>query len=468
MSPILAFLSYLALFIVFIIKMSNKKTTTKLYGRTLKLTQNIQGEMTFIPKNYTYKRIYKFISLTLIGLLMLLILLPNYISITEAQRPTVKVKWVIHSNPTKYDESAHSVCEAGDYIYIIGDQAIGAMWYVRIEMRLKSDGSLVKVWASEDYTLHDCVIVNDKLYVTGDSFDILVFDLDLNLLTYKKRDIPGKAMSSVFYKNYLYIAGWEDVGWYGLLVDRGWRVEKWKIEELTLVKEYTINPTEVWWDMALTVGVNPVTEQVWVVGYDEDGFRIDILDLDLNLIKVVRSFLWNKSYNIDFDEDGNAYICGWMFVAKFDKEGNEVVTRSNSHNGCRLLYANGLIYVGTTEGVISSDKHILFIYDKNLTQLNMITLGHYWFSRASFIHGKAAFDGKNLYIAGYDARPGDYEWTIYSISLTSTEDSAISLIWWIVIIIAATATLSLVFLWIKRKHKRIRIKTKPKIPPPPI
>jgi hypothetical protein len=448
--------------------MSNKKATMSLHKRTLKWTQNIQGEITFIPKNYTCKRIYKFISLTLVGLLMVLILLPNYISITEAQRPTVKVNWVIHSNPTKYDESAHSVCEAGDYIYIIGDQAIGAMWYVRIEMRLKSDGSLVKVWASEDYTLHDCVIVNDKLYVTGDSFDILVFDLDLNLLTYKKRDIPGKAMSSVFYKNYLYIAGWEDVGWYGLLVDRGWRVEKWKIEELTLVKEYTINPTEVWWDMALTVGVNPVTEQVWVVGYDEDGFRIDILDLDLNLIKVVRSFLWNKSYNIDFDEDGNAYICGWMFVAKFDKEGNEVVTRSNSHNGCRLLYANGLIYVGTTEGVISSDKHILFIYDKNLTQLNMITLGHYWFSRASFIHGKAAFDGKNLYIAGYDARPGDYEWTIYSISLTSTEDSAISLIWWIVIIIAATATLSLVFLWIKRKHKRIRIKTKPKIPPPPI
>jgi hypothetical protein len=447
--------------------MFNKKTMVRFHGKTLILIQKIQEETAFISESYTYKHTYKPFSLMLVGLLIVLILLLNHISITEAQSPTVKVNWVIHSNPTKYDEFAYSVCEAGDYIYIVGDQNDNA----RIEMRFKSNGSLVKAWSSEDfYILTDCIIVNGKLYVVSGNWDILVFDLNLNLLKFKLGRIDRLAKSINYFNNYLYIAGWEVVdggGMWEIPQDRGWRVEKREIENLTSVKEYTINPTLVSWDLVFTAGINPVTEQVWVVGYERKGFRVEILDLDLNPLKVFGSDMWSEGYNIDFDEDGNAYICGWTFAAKYDKDGNEVVVRRMFYHNYKLKYVNGLIYVGAQE-LGSSDKHILFIYDKNLTQLNMITLGHYWFSKAGFIHGKVAFDGKNLYMIGYDKRPGDYEWTIYSISISPTEDSAISLIRWIVIIIATTATLSLVFLWFKRKHKSIRIKTKPRVPPPPI
>jgi hypothetical protein len=409
---------------------------------------------------------YNFTLLILIGLLLILIT-SLYSQIVEAQTPTIKVNWVVHSNPTGYSDLAHSVCEAKDYIYVVGDQSGERYDYARIEMRFKSNGSLVKAWASEDFVpLTDCIIINDKLYVVNKDWDILVFDLNLNLLTFKLGSVNAAATSITHYGNYLYIAGWEVLGWYGIFEDRGWRIEKWEIENLTFVKEYTINPTLGVWDLVYVLGINPVTEQIWVVGED-NSFRVEILDLHLNYIKTIRNKLWSEGYGIDFDEEGNVYISGFTFIVKYDKYGNEVKSIRGNLRYTKLLYSNNLIYVAATE--ILKEKHILIVYDANLNEINKRILGSY--EGGWSYYGKMAFDGKNLYLAGDDFKLYyDREWTIYSITFSSTEgsgeDFTTSLILWAVISVVAIVTL--VFIWFKLKHKRIRIKTKPRIPPPPV
>jgi hypothetical protein len=411
---------------------------------------------------------YNFTLLILIGLLSILIT-SLYSQIVEAQTPTIKVNWVVHSNPTGYSDFTFGICEAKDYIYVVGGQSGERYDYARIEMRYKSNGTLVKAWASEDFLpLTDCIIINDKLYAVNKDWDILVFDLSLNLLKFKLGSVDAAATSITHYGNYLYIAGWEVLGWYGIFEDRGWRIEKWEIESLTFVKEYTINPTLGVWDLVFVHGINPVTEQIWVVGED-NSFRVEILDLDLNYIKTIRNKLWSDAYGIDFDEEGNVYISGFTFIVKYDKYGNEVKSIRGNLRYTKLLYANNLIYVAATE--ILKEKHILIVYDANLNEINKKILGSY--EGGWNYYGKMAFDGKNLYIAGDDyTLYYDREWTIYSITFSSTEgsgeDFATSLILWAVISVVATVTLSLVFIWFKRKHKRIRIKTKPRVPPPPV
>jgi hypothetical protein len=60
----------------------------------------------------------------------------------------------------------------------------------------------------------------------------------------------------------------------------------------------------------IVVGVNPITKQVWVAGGDDEGFRVEILDLELNPLKTIRNKSLGNAYSIDFDRDGNAYIGG--------------------------------------------------------------------------------------------------------------------------------------------------------------
>jgi hypothetical protein len=395
---------------------------------------------------------YKFTSLILLGFLLLFLIIPSHhISIAEAQSsPVIKVNWRVHSNPTNYDNAAFSICESGDYIYIVGNQGSNA----RVEMRFKSDGSLVNVWTSKYFfRLYDCIITNDKLYIVGIPWSLLVFDLDLNPLTFEYRSVSDIAYSIQFYNNHVYIAGLKVTERYDLL----WGIEKWGIEDLTLVKEYTLGLASL--NSQLAVNINPVTKQLWAIGdYDENEgsfFEVKILDLDLKLIKVIRKdTIGLKSYAISFDEEGNAYIGGYRFIAKYDKDGNEVATMKVPYFADKITYIKGYLFIAATEKIQNRFRHVLYVYDKNLNLIDRVILSHDVNATAIFNIGRMAFDGKNLYIAGYDNEPGNERWVIYSVSIFA-ESERFNMIYLIIGIAIATAIVTILIILIRRKLSKL-------------
>jgi hypothetical protein len=415
---------------------------------------------------------YKFISLLLVAFLLFLITLSYYTSIAESQDLTIKVNWRVHSNPTDSNDIANAVCEAGDYIYVVGEQDKGvARSDARIEMRFNSNGSLVKAWTSKGfYKLFDCVATNNKLYVIGYPWDLLVFDLNLRLLSFERKFISYEnvfiASSIQAYDNHVYIGGTKITKANNFL----WRIEKWRIENLTLVKGYTSEPSLGNGTVA-TIEVNPVTKQLWAGGvYYKEGkglsFKVEILDLDLNPIKVIKKDDVGDAYAISFDEEGNAYIGGYKFIAKYDKNGNEIKIKKVPYYVAKISYIKGYLFIGATEDIQNLFRHVLYVYDKNLNQIEKIVLSLDINEDSELYPGKMIFDGKNLYIAGYSYSGFDTEWVIYSISiskssLTTNPNTTTSLptispeefnIMYLIIGIAiATAIVSILIILIRRK-----------------
>jgi hypothetical protein len=351
-------------------------------------------------------------------------------------------------------------------------------------MRLKSNGSLVKeAIIDKDIMLYDCIIINDRLYAVSISWDILVFDLNLNLLSIVKRRAYnlGLVFSTTSYNNYLYIAG------------SGWRIEKWRIDDLVLVKEYVLKPDSGKYD-AHDIGINPATEQIWVIGEEVyyNSFRAEILDLDLNLLKVIGEngtpkasgplfylFIIFKEIVITFSEDGYAYIGGGQSIFKYDKDGNMVRLKMTSHWNNKLLYANGYLYVAGEEFIEGYFRPVLYIYDRELNQIDRIILSWDLNVRASFLWSDMIFDGKSLYITGWEDRKGYWGWILCTVTIVEGTSNVTSenlkqpkclipsalaeswatmpLVWYIIGIAVTVIIITLSLLWIKRKHKRTKL-----------
>jgi hypothetical protein len=309
---------------------------------------------------------------------------------------------------------AYSVCETGNYIYVIEEleNRTQALYYPRVEMRSKQDGSLVKEFNSslqsyqEPYNLrlYDCIIAEDKLYIAGSWFDWIMFDLNLNLLDYVHRGLTGYVSSIIYYDGHLYRVGF-------VYVDNKnsvWKIEKWSAKYGTLVKEYTSDPTPVV-DYAYSAGINPVTKQLWVLGqanvFGEGGSRarIEILDLGLNKVKVIERNE-DEATAVAFDEEGYAYISGTFFlngfIAKYDKYGKEVAIIKRGLMYQQLLYANGFLYAAAWQYRENANyAHTLNVFDRNLNLIEEMRLSEDDMY-ALLKTGKMAFDGRNLFVAG--------------------------------------------------------------------
>ena len=358
--------------------------------------------------------IHRLVAVVAMTLLIVLSLLPEYATISEAKSSVVKLNWKVFSNVTNMHNFSYSVCETGNYIYVIEEleNRTQALYYPRVEMRSKQDGSLVKEFNSslqsyqEPYNLrlYDCVIAEDKLYIAGSWFDWIMFDLNLNLLDYVHRGLRGYVSSIIYYDGYLYRVGFVYVN----EKDSFWRIEKLSAKYGTLVKEYTSDPTPVV-DYAYSSGINPVTKQLWVVGkanvFGEGGSRarIEILDLDLNKVKVIERNE-DEATAVAFDEEGYAYISGTFFlngfIAKYDKYGKEVTTIKRGLMYQQLLYANGFLYAAAWQYRVNANyAHTLNVFDRNLNLIEEIRLSEDDMY-ALLKTGKMAFDGRNLFLAG--------------------------------------------------------------------
>ena len=358
--------------------------------------------------------IHRLVAVVAMTLLIVLSLLPEYATISEAKSSVVKLNWKVFSNITNMHNFAYSVCETGNYIYVIEEleNETQALYYPRVEMRAKQDGSLVKEFNSnlqsykEPYNLrlYDCIIAEDKLYIAGSWFDWIIFDLNLNLLDYVHRGLTRYVSSILYYDGHLYRVGF-------VYVDNKnsvWKIEKWSAKDGTLVKEYTSDPTPVA-DETYSAGINPVTKQLWVVGnanlFGEGGSRarIEILDLDLNRVKVIERYE-DIATAVAFDEEGYAYISGTIFlngfIAKYDKYGKEVAIIKRALMYQQLLYANGFLYAAAWQYRENANyAHTLNVFDRNLNLIEEIRLSEDDMY-ALLKTGKMAFDGRNLFLAG--------------------------------------------------------------------
>jgi hypothetical protein len=226
------------------------------------------------------------------------------------------------------------------------------------------------------------------------------------------------------------------------------------------------------------IAINPVTKHLWIVGYVHSvewqltppvlrefyRCRVEILDLNLNPVKEDNFPSMIPCQGVDataiaFDEEGYAYIIGSRSNAinKYNMHG-EWVAYEVKFFARRILYTNGYLYVITFEDY----EPALRVLDREWNRRPKMPLGleavsnlrdrigtlrsqgynwewEAWMHKIpSSLEGRAAFDGRNLYIVAglytievreqktlnttkYEPimKPG--AWFIYSIAVTLEE-----------------------------------------------
>lgn len=352
-----------------------------------------------------------------------------------------RVVWFRSSNPSNGWDIAYAVCEKNEYVYVVGvNQRHGhhAGYEIRVENRFKNNGEPANIQVynlSVSDIVYDCVIVGDYLYIVGSSYRdrdrswlILAVNLDLDLVRYvfsNPSEQPDVAIAVSVYGDHLYVGGVEMLGG-----DCRWRIEKRNLEDLSLIDEYISNPTDSC-DVVSDVRVNSITGDVWVIGYEELRCRkcvarLEILDPDLKLVKVLRPFTGCFKQSLTFDYEGNSYISG-VNVLKVSRLGEGLF---NSDVPARLgvAWINGNLYSFDIDVVEGGWMPVVYMLDQNLQlkdqwkinlRLNSSLYATSCVSTAFPVFGEPSTDGRNMYLVGTigDPSTGDTHWIIYSINV---------------------------------------------------
>jgi len=240
---------------------------------------------------------------------------------------SAQVKWAQHINPTSGIDYGYGTCLFGNYLVVVGSAGDSPF----LALLDRENGNVVKTWSRGSGAFTNCVAVGDKLYVVGNVkegdwyYQIYVFDKNLNVLI--RVGVYAGFEDIVYQGGYFYIGGrtWKYFGGQYRLV---WYIEK-RTSDLSLVayrEIYDVN----WEDSdVLNIGVNPVTGDVWAVGYYTVGGidrpLVAILDKDLNLKRLIQFPNYTGFFGgICFDNEGNTYVSGNNTTVKFDKNGNYI------------------------------------------------------------------------------------------------------------------------------------------------
>jgi len=316
------------------------------------------------------------------------------------------VNWVQYINPTDRDDIADGVCLFGEYLAVMGE-ADDRYFVVLLD---RATGEVVKTWVGESFGwFKNCLSVGDRLYAVGRD-KLYIFDGGLNVVKVVEAD--GRPQALAFDGDYLYLVGYS-------LGGRVWlekrTLDLYLIDYMVFYREWDV-PHD-YHSYAYDIAVNPATGELWVVGeYDllnrtaSTGFQyyslLVIFDRGLNVRRVVEYPRGHENYldallGICFDEEGNAYVVGWRGVAKFDKDGN-VMAVNRGVGGLKIACVGGRVYVFGEKEVDYYDRHVLYVFDKELNLMGEYVLSMGVRGYSFFSTGKPAFDGGSLYVAGFD------------------------------------------------------------------
>ena len=164
-------------------------------------------------------------------------------------------------------------------------------------------------------------------------------------------------------------------------MNREWFLLKVNPGDLSIINTYKSNPSD--WDDIISIGVNPVDNEIWLVGIMSGSFgvggRVGILSRDLTLIT---SANFNSvCHHITFDELGYAYIICGSETLKMSSN-LDIVTRKNidilPSYGKKILYSNGYLYLVASKrfGFVGPevDRHVVMRLSKDLDVVDELVL----------------------------------------------------------------------------------------------
>ena len=373
--------------------------------------------------------------------IVVLIILTLMLSLTfqnpvraESNYPNIyiTVDWVKYANPSTGMDQAYGVCGVGDVIYIIGSAQKSLIDYsFRIEMRNKSTGELIKIWElnpSDDMDeLFNCIIIGDKLYAVGYEYSgaggwfdyqwsIVELDLQLNLVknvTINPTDGDDKAISLVSDGSYLYVVGFKSISsLYG--EDTAWFIAKLDLTTLDTVKTVEFNPSEDE-DRVSDIGINPITQELWVVGGNRSYAQLLILDKDLSIVKSkVFTEYWGEGYSIVFDGEGYGYLVAEFATYKLSPSGENISLEAIG--GYKALVAFNKLFIGDTV-YLTGARQALHILDLRPSVIKTVVLDNTTETESYFAIGRMYYSDGRIYIAGYESNGEDYTWVIYCVSI---------------------------------------------------
>ncbi len=296
--------------------------------------------------------------------------------------------WISASVPGE----AVNICSTDTHLYVVGYAYDVQTWrlVIRIEVRDKASGQLVKTYTEPGDLINSCVAIGGRLYL-GRWFRISVYDPEPRRVDEIEPSEganpprgPGHPLLQITRLatdgSHLYVGG--------VVVGHG------RGPLQSFIHKRSLNLTllgERYFNLTLSgVGVNPATGHVWAVGGAAEGNRsvwiVLILDQNLNTVREARPGEEGWPYGVVFDDEGSAYVYGPGGVVKMSKDG-DVVSRAEGHYQ-RVLYSGGRLYL--------TRCNQLAVYDKNLKPLYTLE------TPLDTVNG-IAVEGGRIYLAGQKA-----------------------------------------------------------------
>jgi len=329
------------------------------------------------------------------------------------------IKWVQYVKPSKMHDNGRSVCILGDYVAVVGS-AGGDEFLALLD---RETGEVARTWKGNIGVLTNCLSFGNRLYVTSEEF-VYIFDETLNITD--KAVGRYTSVTSNGRQIYLGTVYREDVG--GDSEEKLiFRIEK-RDSELNLVG-YKHFYFKSWiYSYVYDLAINPATGDVWAVGSvwnNEHKKRSLLIIFDASL-KVKRAIDYPEGdtnigviKGVCFDEVGYAYGVGEDGIAKFDKSGG-VVAVSKKLSGWKIACIGDKVYVFNDPMIEGYKRHTLYVLDRELNLLDEIALSKVK-AYSYFILGRPAFDGRSLYVAGYDYALGMSRIVVYAIDVAESK-----------------------------------------------
>jgi hypothetical protein len=427
--------------------------------------------------------IYSFQGKIIVTALILLLLFTQAVNKIGAQKETSELKllWIQYGP----EGMAISTCISETAIYTVGLSGKWVMGFYRtdksiIEARSVSTGELLHSWQSihgKNTWLYDCIVLGEYLYVVGGDdavgnleWLILKFTLDLKLVKemhYNPSSYDEIATTIDTDGKYLYVGGFDGSFASMSYDDTQWHVIKIDPNELTVIKSYTHNPSNLR-DYITSIVINPNDGKIWLMGaiyHHLEGYgKISILDQELSLINSMELNAKFLFPHLALDETSHAYITnvysdenvnfGLMKISSDLK----IVNVNYNIKAERILYSNGYLYLASIKEIDRYKRHVLVRATKDLNIVDELVLNKQVNVTSHFYPpGKMSITGNKLYLAGYiEGAPFGYKWVIYAVSIPVQQVTTVYDYLILATAVATIATMTIAILFILGRIKSLR------------